>query len=93
MASHFPNQVQPNKYLQMWWGIQQERSEPFAAYVPRVIKLIETVTGQGVPMWSKEDRHILSDLFHKGLWDFETNNMDHYFPSPTMAGSTPGGSG
>ena len=55
IASFFPNHVQPNKNLQMWWGVQQDRQEPHAAFLPWVIKLIETVTGQAVQMWCRED--------------------------------------
>ena len=36
VASFFPSQVQPNKYLKMWWGVPQECAEPFAAFLPRV---------------------------------------------------------
>ena len=50
-----------------------------AAFLPRVIDLIETIAGHTVQMWCREDRETLCDLFHKGLWDFEAIYMDKYF--------------
>ena len=44
MVSYFPNNLQTNKYLQMWWGVQQECSEPHAAYIPCMIDLVADVT-------------------------------------------------
>ena len=79
VASFFPSQVQPNRYLKMFWGVQQECSEPFAAFLPRVVDLVTTVSGRGVEMWTQEDHDIFSDSFRKGLWDFETSYMDRYF--------------
>ena len=53
-VSYFPNTVQPNKYLRMWWGVQQTRSEPYAAFIPRVVDLIEDATGHALQFWRTE---------------------------------------
>ena len=58
--------------------------EPHAAYLPRVVDLIEHLTGRPVQMWRKEDWKMLCDLFHKGLWDFEAVYMDRYFPREVL---------
>ena len=79
IAAFFLNAIQPNKYLQVWWGVQQTKNEPFAAYVPWVIDLVEHVTGHSVQMWGKEDCETMCDLFDKGLWDLEAVYMVHYF--------------
>ena len=52
VASFFPSQAQPNWYIKMYWGISQQRSEPFAAFVPRVVDLVTTVSGCGLGMWA-----------------------------------------
>ena len=86
ISSFLPSHVQPNKYLQIWWGVQQDRQEPNAAFLPQVIHLIETVTGCAVQMWSRGDRETLCNLFHKGLWDLEAVYMDRYFPREVLLG-------
>ncbi|MEL6802343.1 MAG: C2HC-type zinc finger protein, partial [Bacteroidota bacterium] len=79
MASFFPNQSAPNRYERMYWGLSQARSEPFAAYVPRVVDLVTAVSGRALAMWGQEEREIFHDKFSKGLWDFEAAYMDRYF--------------
>ena len=84
MASFFPNQSQPNRFIRMYWGLQQQRSEPFAAYLPRVVDLVTTVSGRALAMWGQEEREIFHDQFQKGLWDFEAVYMDRYFTREWM---------
>ena len=84
MVSHFPNNVQPNKYLQMWWGVQQECPELHAAYIPRVLDLVADVTGRVIQLWRQEDCKAFADLFYKGLWDPEAVYMDRYFPREVL---------
>ena len=43
-ASYFPNTVHQNKYMHMWWSVQQAGSELHAAFIPRVIELVEDIT-------------------------------------------------
>ena len=61
VASFFPNQSQPNRYVRMYWGLEQQRSEPFAAFLPRVVDLVTTVSGRGLSMWAQEEREIFHD--------------------------------
>ena len=84
MASFFSNQAQPNRYIRMYWGLEQYCSEPFATFLPRVVDLVTTVSGQGLSMWSQEEREIFHDQFHKALWDFEAPYMDRYFTREYM---------
>ena len=79
MASFFPNQSRPNRFHRIYWGLQQQRAEPFAAYVPRVVELVTTVSGRALAMWGQEEREIFYDQLQKGLWDFEAVYMDRYF--------------
>ena len=39
VAGYFPNSAEPNKYLRMWWVVQQACHEPHAAFIPRVVEL------------------------------------------------------
>ena len=64
--------------MHVWWGVQQARNDPHAAFIPRVIKLAEDVTGRALPLWRMEVRELFSDLFLKGLWDSKTPYMDRY---------------
>ena len=52
MASFFPNQSQPNRYVCMYWGLSQQRSEPFAAFLPRVVDLVTTVSAPSRGGWN-----------------------------------------
>ena len=64
--------------------MQQTRHEPFVSYVPKVIDLVEHVSGHPVQMWGKEDRETMYDLFDKGLWDFEAVYLVNYLSKETF---------
>ena len=68
----------------MYWGLEQQRSEPFAAFLPRVVDLVMMVSGRGLSMWAQEEREIFYDQFHKALWDFKAPYMDRYFTREYM---------
>ena len=68
----------------MYWGLAQQHSEPFAAFLPRVVDLVTMVSGRGLGMWAQEECEIFYDQFHKGLWDFEAPYMDRYFTREWM---------
>ena len=86
IAAFYPNSERPSKYLQVWWGIQQARHEPFTAYLTKLIDLVEDVSGRAMAVWSKEDRETLLDLFSKGLWDYEVVYLVTYLPRETLLG-------